>query len=115
MWTYPGLQPVSCDDRTRVQEIPLATVRLTICGEPPVAMIWNPDLAPTLHPVKVRRWFAVVLEGGRLDAGLGRRPGGGVRRLCVSSYGPSIDAAGHRIRLRRTAAGVFRVHETAEA
>ena len=110
MWTYPGLQPVSCDDRTRVQEIPLATVRITICGEPPVAMIWNPDLAPTLHPDKVRRWFnggGIGGTGGSTQDWDDDQVAEFVRLLCIVHHGPSIDAAGHRIRLREDCGEFF--------
>ena len=110
MWTYPGLQPVSCDDRTRVQEIPLATVRITICGEPPVAMIWNPDLAPTLHPDKVRRWFnggGIGGTGGSTQDWDDDQVAEFVRLLCIVHHGPSIDKAGHRVRLREDCGEFF--------
>ena len=110
MWTYPGLQPVSCDDRTRVQEIPLATVRITICGEPPEAMIWNPDLAPTLHPDKVRRWFnggGIGGTGGSTQDWDDDQVAEFVRLLCIVHHGPSIDKAGHRVRLREDCGEFF--------
>lgn len=115
MWTYPGLRPTGPDDRTRVQERPLATVRMTVCGEPPVAMIWNPDLAPTLHPDKVRRWF----NGGGVG-GAGGSTGDWdedqvaefVTSLCIVHHGPSLDAAGHRWRLREDCGEFFQYLRT---
>ena len=88
----------------------MATVRITICGEPPVAMIWNPDLAPTLHPDKVRRWFnggGIGGTGGSTQDWDDDQVAEFVRLLCIVHHGPSIDKAGHRVRLREDCGEFF--------